>query len=214
MNIEQYPAHPGNFSKGREGVKVDRIVCHVTDGGFSGTLAWFADPACNTSAHFTIAMDGRIAQHVPLTDTAWHSGLWAMNLRSVGIEHEGQPSKGPWTPSALQLAASAELTTTLCRQFGIPADRQHLIGHNEVQPGRAARANCPGKTWPWDAYVRDVQARLTPSPPAHVPDALDKRALRLFDPETNTQIGTASLINGTDKAYLTPETLASLRKGK
>lgn len=212
MNIEQYPAHPGNFTKGREGQKVDRVVIHVADGTYGGTNAWFADPVCNTSAHFTIAMDGRVAQNVPLTDTAWHSGLWAMNLRSVGIEHEGQPSKGPWTPSALQLAASAELVAGLCRQFGIPADRAHIIGHFEVIPGRAARAGCPGKTWPWDAYMADVQARLNPAPPAHVPDALDKRAVRLFDPQTNTQIGTGSLIGGTDKVYVTPETLSNLRK--
>ncbi|QLG10977.1 N-acetylmuramoyl-L-alanine amidase [Deinococcus sp. D7000] len=213
MNIEQHPAHPGNYTQGRQGTKVDRIVIHVADGTYSGTNAWFADPKCDTSAHYTIAMDGRMARNVADADTAWHSGLWAMNLRSIGIEHEGQPSRGPWTPSALQLEASAELVADLCRQFGIPADREHIIGHFEVIPGRAARAGCPGKTWPWDAYVKDVQARLNPAPPpAHVPDALDKRSVRLFSASTNTQIGVGTLINGTDKIYLSPDVEQALRR--
>lgn len=208
--IEQHPASPANYTAGRQSKRIDRIVIHVADGGFSGTLAWFANPKAQVSAHFTIATDGRIAQSVNVSDVGWHSGDWTMNQRSIGIEHEGQPSKGPWVPSVAQLEASAELVAELCRRFEIPADRAHIIGHNEVNPDRAARAGCPGKTWPWDAYISAVNAALTP-PPAHLPDPTDKRTLRLFDPQTNTQIGTASLIEGTDKAYVLPETLKALR---
>jgi len=209
MMIEQRPAHPGNFSKGRDR-PIDRIVIHVADGTYGGTLTWFADPRCDVSAHFTVATDGRIGQSVNLADTAYHAGDWVMNSRSIGIEHEGQPSKGPWVPSVAQLEASAALVAELCKRFGIPADRTHIIGHAEVNPGRAARAGCPGKTWPWDGYIGAVGAALTP-PPAHLPDAADQRAMRLFDPQTNTQIGVGTLIEGTDKVYLTPETLAALR---
>lgn len=205
MNITQMPAHPGNFTVGRMGQKVDRIVIHVADGTYDGTLAWFQNPTASVSAHFTVGLDGRIGQSVSLSDAAWQSGAWEMNLRSVGIEHEGQPSKGPWTPTTAQLAASADLVSTLCQRFNIPADRTHIIGHNEVNPGRAARANCPGPTWPWPDYIARVQACLAP-PPAHLPDPLDKQTIRLFDPSTNLQVGTASLITGTDKAYVVPDT--------
>ncbi|WP_019584652.1 N-acetylmuramoyl-L-alanine amidase [Deinococcus apachensis] len=211
MKIEQVPAHSGNYTPGRQGTRVDRVVIHVADGTLRGTAAWFADPQCNVSAHFTVGTDGTVIQSVRESDTAWHSGEWAMNLRSVGIEHEGQPSKGPWTPSPAQLAASAELVAGLCQRYGIPADRVHLIAHSEVNPNRAARKNCPGPTWPWDAYIKAVQAVMAPAP-AHQPDAQDARPVRLFNPETNTQIGVGTLISGTDKVYVTPDPLAALRK--
>jgi len=219
MKIEQRPAHPGNFSKGRQGKKPDRVTIHVADGGYEGTLTWFADEACNTSAHYTVATDGRVGQSVQETDTAWHAGDWEMNLRSIGIEHEGRPSKGPWTPSDAQLRASAELAAGICQRYGIPVDRVHLIGHSEVNPGRAARKNCPGLTWPWDTYLALVTQSMLVKPgqpkpaPGHLPDPADKRAVRLFDPQTNTQVGTGTLISGTDKAYITPETLKTLREG-
>ena len=200
MNVEQRPAHPGNFTKGRT-ARVDRIVIHVADGTYGGTLSWFADPKCNTSAHYTVATDGRVGQSVQEGDTGWHSGLWEMNCRSVGIEHEGQPSRGAWTPSAAQLAASAELVAGICQRHGIPADRAHIIGHYEVNPGRAARANCPGPTWPWDAYLRAVQAILAPQV-AHPPETSTDRPVRLFDPATNRQVGEGTLVGGTDKVYL------------
>ncbi|MHA0041494.1 N-acetylmuramoyl-L-alanine amidase [Deinococcus sp. PEB2-63] len=198
--IEQRPAHPGNFTKGRS-VRPDRVLIHVADGTYAGTLSWFQNPQCNTSAHYTVATDGRVGQSVSESDTAWHAGQWEMNERSIGIEHEGQPSRGPWTPSAAQLEASARLVADICRRYGIPADRVHVIGHNEVNPGRAARANCPGPTWPWDAYLRRVNELLAPQP-AHTPDTRTDRTVRLFDPATNTQVGEGTLVGGTDKVYL------------
>lgn len=200
MKIEQRPAHPGNYTKGRT-ARIDRIVIHVADGTYGGTLSWFADPKCNTSAHYTVATDGRVGQSVQEGDTAWHAGDWNMNARSVGIEHEGMPSRGPWTPSAAQLQASAELVAGICRRHGIPADRAHVIGHNEVNPDRKARANCPGPTWPWDAFLRAVNELLAPQP-AHTPDTRTDRTVRLFDPRTNAQVGEGTLVGGTDKVYL------------
>lgn len=203
MNINYVPAHAGNYIPGRRGHTPDRIVIHVADGTFDGTLDWFSRPECSVSAHFTVGTDGRIGQSVRVEDTAYHAGDWAMNQRSIGIEHEGMPARGPWVPSPAQLAASADLVAQLCRRFGIPADRTHIIAHSEVNPSRAARHNCPGPTWPWAAYITRVQQLLAPAP-AHVADPEDKRIIRLFDPQTNLQIGTASLIVGSDKAYIIP----------
>ena len=213
MNIEQRPAHSGNYTAGRS-ANVDRIVIHVADGTYGGTLAWFADPACNASAHYTVAADGRVGQSVSEKATAWHSGEWAMNARSIGIEHEGkQNPANPWKPTDAQLAASAELVADICRRWGIPADRQHIIGHNEVNPNRAARRNCPGTGWPWDAFLKLVNQRLNVAElPAHQPDRRDQRPVRIFNPETNTQIATGTLIVGTDKVYLPPDQLALLKK--
>ncbi|AFZ67056.1 N-acetylmuramoyl-L-alanine amidase [Deinococcus peraridilitoris] len=159
MSIEQRPAHGGNYARGR-GVPIDRVVIHVADGSYDGTLSWFANPDCNVSAHYTVAMNGRVGQSVREDDTAWHAGDTLMNRRSIGIEHEGRPSVEPWTPSDAQLRASASLVAGLCLRYGIPADRTHLIGHNEVNPKRTARKNCPGPTWPWERYVTLVRSAL------------------------------------------------------
>ncbi|KQR22856.1 N-acetylmuramoyl-L-alanine amidase [Deinococcus sp. Leaf326] len=212
MNIEQRPAHTGNYTAGRT-APIDRVVIHVADGSYAGTLAWFADPKCDTSAHYTIAADGRVGQSVNERATAWHSGDWAMNCRSVGIEHEGRQNlTNPWQPSASQLEASAQLVADICRRWSIPVDRAHIIGHNEVNPDRAARKNCPGTGWPWAAFIERVRALTNADVPAHLPSVKDDRTLRLFNPETNLQIGTVTLIGGTDKAYIPPDVLASLRK--
>lgn len=214
MQIQWRPASPGNFLQGRQGKQVDRVVIHVTDGTLRGSAAWFADPKSNVSAHFIVGMDGTVIQCVSVENAAYHAGDWGMNLRSIGIEHEGQPSKGPWTPSEAQLEASADLVAELCRRFNIPPHRAHIIAHSEVNPNRAARHNCPGPTWPWGKYVEEVQARLKPAAPqpAHKPDVEDRRPVRLFDAQTNTEIGSGVLINGTNKVYLTSATLAALRR--
>lgn len=207
---DKVPAYPGNYTPGRNGVKIDRVVIHVADGTYEGTLAWFASQKCDTSAQYTVGMDGRLGQSVEESDTAYHSGLWSMNQRSIGIEHEGQPSKTPWVPSQAQLIKSAALVAEICRRHSIPIDREHIIGHFEVIPGRAARANCPGKTWPWERYLQMVREAIPSANAGHVPDKADMRAVRIFNPEGNVHLGVGTLIEGTDKCYISPAELAAI----
>lgn len=205
-------AHHGNYSQGRAGITPDRIVIHVADGGFEGTLSWFRMAACDVSAHFTVASDGRVGQSVSEYNTAWHSGNLAMNRRSFGIEHEGkQPG---WCPTPAQLSASARLVAYLCQRWGIPADREHIISHWDVNRARTDRRNCPGDGWPWDKYLGMVQALIAADgeEAAHKPTPADKEVVRLFNPATDKQIGTATLIPGTDKVYIPESVLAELKR--
>ncbi|MFC4426195.1 N-acetylmuramoyl-L-alanine amidase [Deinococcus navajonensis] len=213
MKIEWQEAHPKNYRKGRA-AKIDRVIIHVAEGTYGGTLSWFKNPQAGVSAHYTVAADGRVGQSVREEDTAWHAGPVPdgqpdMNLRSIGIEHEGkQNPANPWQPTAAQLDATARLVAEICKRHTIPADRQHIIGHNEVFPGRAARANCPGKGWPWEEFLARVSQYLLVYP---VPGQQPKpgSAVRLFDPQTNTQIGTGTLVE--DKVYIPPAILKQLR---
>ena len=143
-----------------------------------------------------------------------------MNARSIGIEHEGrQNAANPWQPTEAQLNATAELVAGICQRHGIPADRAHLIGHSEVFPGRAARANCPGRGWPWDRFLALVSQHMLVKPevpaPAKIPASATpepgKRTVRIMDAATNKPICTGTLIDGTDKVYLTPDTLKAIR---
>jgi hypothetical protein len=93
-------------------------------------------------------------------DTAWHSGNGTYNRQSVGIEHEGFiADPGRWYTEAMYVS-SARLTRHLCDKYGIPKDRAHIIGHNEVphptvagRYGGAGGHTDPGGGWDWDHFM-------------------------------------------------------------
>ncbi len=51
-------------------------------------------------------------------------------------------------------ASSARLVAGICRRYGIPVDREHIVGHNEVP--EVIRV-CPGPHWDWDRYMELVR---------------------------------------------------------
>ena len=98
------------------------------------------------SWHYTLrSVDGHIAQHVKAKDVGWHAGNWYVNAKSIGLEHEGFAAQGAWYTEAMY-RTSAKLVRYLALRLGIPLDRQHIIGHDNV-PGTTAghrRAACTG----------------------------------------------------------------------
>jgi N-acetylmuramoyl-L-alanine amidase len=212
--LEFRPAHPMNFMIGRsmngnpegEQAQPTTIVIHVADGKYSGTLAWFADKRAGVSAHYTVAQDGRIGQSVQEYDTAFHSGRWSTNVTSFGIEHEGEPSKGYWQPTEEMYQASARLAAYLCYKYGIAANRKNIIGHNEVDPTRAARHNCPGPTWNWSKYMNMVndfmdEYKGNEAEPAHNPTPDANRPVTFVLDGGDRKIGQGTLVAGTNKVY-------------
>lgn len=135
-----------NFSKGRNGMNttIDRIVCHWIVGKLESADVTFQNTTRNTSAHYGVG-DDEVHGYVKEEDTAYHAGVWAMNLRSLGIEHEG----GPDLPiSEETYKTSAKLIGELCKKYNIPLDREHIIKHNEVRA-----TQCPG-TLDLDKIIR------------------------------------------------------------
>jgi N-acetyl-anhydromuramyl-L-alanine amidase AmpD len=86
-------------------------------------------------------------------DVAFHAGNRSYNERSVGIEHEGFVDR-PQDFTAAMYASSARLTAAICGRYGIPVDREHIIGHVEV-PG--TDHTDPGPHWDWDRYLKLVR---------------------------------------------------------
>lgn len=80
---------------------------------------------------------GDITQSVRESNYAWHVRCW--NTWMFGTEHEGFVSTPAWYSEAMY-QASAGLQRHLCDTYGIPKDRNHIIGHNEWQ-------NSAWKTW-------------------------------------------------------------------
>ena len=103
--------------------------------------------------------DGEITQMVSEANTAWHAGNLLYNRRSIGLEHEGWVTDASWFTDAMY-ESSARLVAHLCDKYGIPKDRDHIIGHHEVpdpynpgQYGGAGHHTDPGSLWDWNRYI-------------------------------------------------------------
>ncbi|WP_407549842.1 N-acetylmuramoyl-L-alanine amidase [Streptomyces sp. Pv4-95] len=163
--VEASPAN-WRFADRPDDYEVDRVVIHVVQGSFATALKVFQDPLHGAAAHYVVRKDGHVAQQVRELDVAFHAGNRGYNERSVGIEHEGFVDR-PESFTAAMYASSARLTAAICRRYGLPADREHIVGHVEV-PG--TDHTDPGPHWDWNRYLRLVRAELrrapTPKPSA------------------------------------------------
>jgi hypothetical protein len=144
------PANSANYSVGRSAA-ISYVIIHVTQGSYAGTINWFQNPAAQVSAHYVVrSSDGDITQMVRDADTAYHVRSW--NPSSLGIEHEGYVDDPSWFTDAMY-RSSAALTRHLCTQHGIPMDRSHILGHNELSDNDHTD---PGPYWNWDYYMQLV----------------------------------------------------------
>ncbi|MET9660041.1 N-acetylmuramoyl-L-alanine amidase [Streptomyces sp. NPDC006510] len=144
------PADPNNFTAGRS-AKIDKVVVHVTQGSYAGSISWFQNPTAEVSAHYVVrSSDGEITQTVRDSDTAYHAR--SANASALGIEHEGFVDDPSWFTDAMY-RSSAALTKSLCDRYGIPKDRAHIIGHSEA-PGNDHTD--PGPNWDWNRYMELV----------------------------------------------------------
>ena len=138
-----------NYWEGRGGASIDYIVIHYTDISYARTLRAFNNVYSDVSAHYVIRGDGHIAQIVHEADTAGHAGNVWYNLHSIGIELELDRVTNP-AFTAEQYYAVAALACAISARTGVPLDRTHVIGHNEV-PG--STHTDPGPTWDWPHFM-------------------------------------------------------------
>lgn len=111
--------------------KTQYIVIHDTEGGWDASVATLQnDPG--KSVQYIVGTDGRVGQFVTEETTAYHAGNYFYNQRSVGIEHVGYATK-PYTEASY--AASAKLVDYLAKKYGVPRDRAHIIGHDQIPNG-------------------------------------------------------------------------------
>ncbi|MFF9570797.1 N-acetylmuramoyl-L-alanine amidase [Streptomyces sp. NPDC014685] len=156
---EWISASPANWRRADrpDDYRVDRVVIHVTQGSYRSAVKVFQDPGHGAAAHYVVRKDGHVAQMIRELDVAFHAGNRSFNERSVGIEHEGFVDR-PQDFTAAMYGASARLTAAICDRYGMPVDREHIVGHVEV-PG--TDHTDPGKHWDWDRYLKLVRAART-----------------------------------------------------
>jgi N-acetyl-anhydromuramyl-L-alanine amidase AmpD len=149
--VEWTPAATNNYEVGRT-AQIVAIVIHETDGTWTSAINTFRNPRARVSSHYLVrAFGGGIIQFVAESDTAFHAR--SANAWTIGIEHEFYPRLAIWHTDA-QYRSSATLVCAIARRYGIPIDREHIVGHREL-PG-AAHGD-PGSTWNWNYYMSLVR---------------------------------------------------------
>ncbi|ANP56913.1 amidase [Streptomyces griseochromogenes] len=144
--------------------RIEYIVIHDTEAPLTSMLQTIQDPE-EASWHYSIrSSDGHITQHVKIKDAAWHSGSQFVNARSIGIEHEGflrQPDA--WYTEQMY-RSSARLVKYLAKKYGVPLDRQHVFGHDNVpaptEDSIPDMHDDPGPFWDWRHYFDLLGAPL------------------------------------------------------
>lgn len=133
----------------RNGVKIDRIVIHhnaTTDKNVAMNT-WVQGSGAYTSAHYEVTPT-EIIGCISESDAAYHCGgtggsdipkMANPNQRSIGIENVNSSGAPNWSVAHETIVNCAKLVKDICNRYGIPCDRQHVLGHNEV-----TATACPG----------------------------------------------------------------------
>lgn len=138
-----------NFGS-RKGYTPKMVVVHIMDGSLLGTDEWFSNPASQVSSHYGVGLDGEIHQYVLEENSAWTEGnvrkptakLLIKNVNPnyycLSIENEGHDLS--FAPNT-QMKALTQLIFNLCTKYKLPIDRNHIIGHFEIDG--VVKVNCP-----------------------------------------------------------------------
>ena len=173
------PADPSNYTPANRAhdYPIDMIIIHDIEGSAQSAIQDFQAAGYAASAHYVVDYNGAITQMVREHDVAWHAGNWDYNTRSIGIEHAGFASQNLYTTA--EYNASAALAASICSRWGVPMDRNHVIGHYQVPDpnnpglyGGVDHHTDPGSYWNWTYYmsVAQADANALPSPPHLMPD--------------------------------------------
>ncbi len=191
--------HTSPNNGARFGHKPDMICCHCTDAPIGSVVNWFMNPDSEVSAHFAVSKAGKIHSFVPLERAAWCNGTNTTdpaahnhysralselvrqrrtnaNFYTVSIEFEdwetGDLTEKQYQAGLWLMRFIAEKMKVL---FGVDfsADREHIIGHYEVNP--YSKASCPGKDFPFERFISDLNSSpeepsLPEEPPQENPE--------------------------------------------
>lgn len=129
--------------------KIEFIVIHhnATTNKDVAMNTWNISSGNWTSAHYEITPN-EIIGCVGENYCAYHAGgtggtdvpkIANINQRSIGLEHVNSTGAPDWAVAKETLENSARLIVDICKRYGIPIDRGHILGHNEI-----TATACPG----------------------------------------------------------------------
>lgn len=86
--------------------------------------------------HYVVRKDGTVEQGRPHWTVGAHA--YGENSHTIGIHICGNFEQAE--PTAAQIESTAMLLANVCTDYGLPIDRDHIVGHRELM-GTA----CPGR---------------------------------------------------------------------
>lgn len=117
-----------------------RIILHHTGADIDASAEqihqWHIDAGfCGIGYHFVIRQNGAVERGRP----QWAIGAHAYNANndSVGIQLSGNFNL--YQPNNLQIESCANLIAALSKEYRLPIDNLHILGHRDV-----IATDCPG----------------------------------------------------------------------
>lgn len=141
------------------------IIHHAATTSLAAVRAMFGGRAYEVSANY-IVKDGQIVAAVPESMRAWTSGSASdggkgadFDHRAITVETCNSATGEPWPISEASYRSLARMAADFHRRYGVPLDRDHIVGHGELWTRwRASYATrCPGGI-DLDRIVRDARA--------------------------------------------------------
>lgn len=157
------PANANNFTVGRQGARVNKIVIHhaaTTD--FDGIGRTFQAPNRQASAHYGVGRNNNVDKYVDESNTAWHCGNWQGNLTSVGIENVNSSGAPDWGIAPETFNTLVELVRDIAKRHGLLPLKAgvNLLGHRDF-----SATACPGQLYGRLQELADrVNNGTSPSP--------------------------------------------------
>lgn len=141
-NLDFYGLNPRNATNlivihhtGTGGKDLDMSAAQIHDYHLSKDWA-------GIGYHFVVRKDGSIERGRP--EWAVGSHAYGRNQDTLGIHLSGEYNSIYYPPEK-QIESTALLIANLCAKYNLPIDRQHIIGHCEVDPNGPGATSCPGK---------------------------------------------------------------------
>ena len=140
---ENYPAYSGNYTKGRDGRKIEAITIHHMAGKLTAKQcgAIFQTVGRCGSSHYGIGYNGEIAQYVDEANTAWTNSNWDSNCKSVTIETANSSNGGDWPVNDVTLNSLIKLVADIAKRNNLGT---LIKGKNVTWHSMFANTNCPG----------------------------------------------------------------------
>ena len=139
-------------------MKIDYIIVHDTEGSYDTAISTFQNPASYVSANYVIrSSDGAVTEMVRPQDVSWGAADWYINMHAINIENEGFAAEGSTWYTGAMYRSLATLVRYLAARYGIPLDREHILGHEDVPGptnyGTSVQHWDPGPFWNWNHFM-------------------------------------------------------------
>ena len=176
------PAHENNYDKAARGLRrfghpreQIGICIHTAEedaNDYESTPVWFRNPDAVSSTGYYVDNDGDVVQMVRDHDYAWGQGVrahdlalprpywWKDEFGSYNVVLLSIEIEGRWSTLDRSMPVGsdqwyqlANLCGFLSKKYGIPIDRDHFVGHDELAKSKSD----PGPHFDWPAFMSQVK---------------------------------------------------------